>query len=64
MNRQPNNISPNGEVNHEGRVTQMKPKLSAVPDTLPEPPFPADTRAKGFRFELAGNPPLAVAIMD
>lgn len=30
----------------------MKPILSSVPSTFPDPPYPADTRANGWRFEL------------
>lgn len=28
------------------------PTLTAVPANMPEPPYPADTKAKGWRFEL------------
>ena len=30
----------------------MKPELRAVPSELPDPPYPADSRAKGIKFEL------------
>jgi hypothetical protein len=30
----------------------MKPELSIVPGALPEPPYPADTKANGFRQEV------------
>ena len=30
----------------------MKPDLRAVPTELPDPPYPSDTRANGWRFEI------------